>query len=89
MQETEIEKDFNVDLLNITGYKCECENNLGKRRVGFYLKNSIKYERKIDLEGVNFHLKIIDIDIRNGNKIRIFNIYKILILWVKLLKIYL
>ena len=53
MQETELEKDFNCDLMNIPGYKFEYETNDYKRRVGFYIRNSIKYERCCGLEGAN------------------------------------
>ena len=37
MQETEIEKDFDCELLNIPGYSFECETNVVKRRVGTYM----------------------------------------------------
>ena len=37
MQETEIENDFDCDLLNIPGYKFEYESNDVKRRVGSYI----------------------------------------------------
>ena len=55
MQETEIEKDFNCELLNIPGYSFECETNDVKRRVGTYIKNTIKYKRCYELEGENMH----------------------------------
>ena len=56
VQETEIEKDFNCDLLSIKGFKYEYEENLFKKREGFYVKNCIKYERKRELEGTDSHL---------------------------------
>ena len=61
MQEIEIENDFDCELLNIPGYRFECE-----RRFGSYIKNSIKYDRYNVLEGENNHLSIIDIE--NGLK---------------------
>ena len=61
MQETEIEADFDCELLNIPGYRFEYETNDIKRRVGSYIKDSIKYERCMGLEGVNNHLLIIDV----------------------------
>ena len=72
----EIESDFDCELLNIPGYRFECEINNVKRRVGSYIKNSIKYDRGYLLEGENNHLLIIDID--NGLKKakRIINIYR-------------
>ena len=45
MQETEVEPDFYMDLLNIPGYGFESVNNRFKKRVGVYINNSIKYER--------------------------------------------
>ena len=76
MQETEIEKDFDCELLNIPGYCFEFEANDTKRRVGAYISNSIKYKRCLDLEGTNNHLLIIDVE--NGAKIkkRLINIYR-------------
>ena len=62
VQETEIEKDFNCDLLSIKGFKYEYEENSFKKRVGFYIKNCIKYERKRELEVTYSHLIVIDVD---------------------------
>ena len=41
----EIELDSDVDLINlqITGYQFEIETNDTKRRVGTYIKNTVKY----------------------------------------------
>ena len=66
MQEIEIESDFNCELLSIPGYIFEYESNNVKRRVGCYVKNHLKYKRRLDLEGENSHLIIIDIE--NGLK---------------------
>ena len=76
MQEIEIEKDFDFELLNIPGYSFECETNDVKKRVGTYVKNTIKYTRHFELEGENNHLLIIDVE--NGMKIkkRFINIYR-------------
>ena len=76
VQETEIEKDFNCDLLSIKGYKYEYEENLFKKRVGFYIKNCIKYERKRELEGTDSHLIVIDVDNAKHDKKRIINLYR-------------
>ena len=76
VQETEIEKDFDCYLLNIPGYKFEMEVNDTKSRVGTFIKNSIKYERCTELEGVNKHLVIIDITNGKKPKKRIINIYR-------------
>ena len=66
LQETEIESDFDCELLSIPGYRFEYESNNVKRRVGTYIKSTIKYERCTSLEGINNHLVIIDI--LNGRK---------------------
>ena len=71
MQEIEIENDFDCDLLNIPGYRFECE-----RRVWSYIKNSIKYDRCNVLEGENNHLLIIDIENGLKKKKRIIYIYR-------------
>ena len=41
VQETEIEADFNCDLLTIPGYTFEYENNDIKCRVGMHISNSL------------------------------------------------
>ena len=53
MQETEIESDFDFELLNIPGYSFEFEVNNVKSWVGSDIKNTIKYERCFGLEGEN------------------------------------
>ena len=75
MQETEIESDFDCDLLRIPGYVLEMEKNTHKKRVGVYVKNNLNYIRLTSLEGQNNHLVIIELnegDIKSG----IINIYR-------------
>ena len=76
MQEIEIERDFNCELMNIPGYIFESEKNDYKKRVGMYIKNSIKYVRCMDLEDENAHLMVIDVENRKKNKKRVINIYR-------------
>ena len=76
MQETELEPDFDNNLLNIPGYNFESENNMFKKRVGVYINSSIKYERCTVLEGLNSHTIIIDLISKNKNKKRMINIYR-------------
>ena len=40
LQETEVEKTFDSNLLAINGYRLEHENNSEKARTGFYIRNS-------------------------------------------------
>ena len=75
MQKTELEVDFNWELLNIPGYVLEVENSLEKRRVGTYIKSNIKFVRRQDLEGVGNHLFILDITSNKKMK-RVINIYR-------------
>ena len=44
MQETELENDFDCNLVRIPGFVFEIEN-LDKKRVGCYIRNGIKYMR--------------------------------------------
>ena len=62
MQEIELEEDFDCELVNIPGFNFECEMNNNKRRVGIYVKDSIKYTRCLNLEGQNSHLIIVDLE---------------------------
>ena len=75
MQEIELESSFDCNLLNIPGYTLEIENNSTKKRVGFYIKNAIRFERCDRLENPDSHLLIIDIKIDNIKK-RLINIYR-------------
>ena len=58
MQETEIESEFNYELLKIPGYNLELGKNSIKARIGTYIKDSIKYERRDELEGMNSHMYV-------------------------------
>ena len=57
MQETELESDFDCELLNIPGYKFKHETNDFKKIGGMYIKNTIKYERCPAFEGQNSQVK--------------------------------
>ena len=56
------------------GFNFENENNQFKSRCGIYVSNKISYLRRTDLEVVNMHLMIIDVN--DTNKTRIINIYR-------------
>ena len=62
LQEVEVEHGFDVKLLSIRGYDFLMEKNSVKSRNGIYVSNSIHSTRKTDLEGINSHLVIIDIE---------------------------
>ena len=76
MQEIELEGDFNCGLMSIPGYMFEAEKNNFKKRVGIYIRNSIKYVRNTNLEGENAHLIVLDIENGKKKKKRVINIYR-------------
>jgi hypothetical protein len=61
VQETELQKDLKEQLLTFPDFSLEVEQNDVKRRVGIYIKSSVKYRRRDDLEGQSNHLVVIDI----------------------------
>ena len=74
LQETEIEINIDHNLLSFPGFNYESETNTVRSRVGCYVKSSISYVRRRDLEGFNSHLIILDvIGIRTA---RIITIYR-------------
>ena len=74
LQETEIIPDFPIKLLTFRGYNYESESNSTKSRCGMYVANNISYVRRNDLEIINSHVIIIDIN--DKNKTRIINVYR-------------
>ena len=58
LQETELEINLDHNLLDFPGVNYESENNQICSRVGTYIKTSINYIRRRDLEGLNSHLVI-------------------------------
>ncbi len=61
LQETELGPDIDLNNLNIKGYVLEVETNEKKKRVATYIKTSVQYKRRNDLEKPNLHLIILDI----------------------------
>ena len=51
------------------------ENNVEKSRVGIFIRNEIKCKRRVDLEGQNNGIIIIDVDLKK--KYRILNLYRV------------
>ena len=74
LQETELSPELQLENLQIKGYSIEVENNNKKRRVAIYVKNSISYKRRIDLEKENMHIVILDVEI--SPPVRIITIYR-------------
>ena len=74
MQETETESNLDHNLLSLPGFDFESETNNVKARVAVYIKSSLSYIRKRDLEGCGLH--IIIIDLKCDNNLRLINIYR-------------
>ena len=74
LQETEIERTFDKNLLRIPGFNLELENNSSLSWVGCYISNELNYKRNLVLEGVDSNLIIIDIE--GTNPARIINLYR-------------
>ena len=74
LQETELSSDILETNLSIKGFAIEVEQNDEKRRVAIYVKNTILYKRRVDLEQKNLHLMILDIE--TMPPIRLINIYR-------------
>ena len=74
VQETELESNYPTNILSFAGYHFEPKNNTEKIRSGTYIKDTISYTRRTDLEEENNHLVIIDMNDRKPT--RIVNIYR-------------
>ena len=74
MQETELNKNFDHNLLSFPGFTIETEKNTASSRVGIFISNEIDYVRKIELEGEDSNLIIIDL--MGSSQCWIINIYR-------------
>ena len=74
LQETELTPEIETKNLQIKGYSLEVENNAKKRRVAIYIKKTITYKRRTDLEKINLHLIILDVETRSS--VRIITLYR-------------
>ena len=74
VQETEIDPEFPIDSLTISGYAYESEANEYKSRVGIYISNKISYTRRTEDEGTNSHVIIINLN--DQVRTKIINIYR-------------
>ena len=62
IQECEIRKDYNKDILSFKNYNIEVENNSTKSRCCTYIKDNIEYKRREDLEGIDNNIVILELD---------------------------
>ena len=74
LQETEIPVDYTINLLTFKGYVYENEINNVKSRCGMYISNNLSHVRRTDLEILNMHIIIVDIN--DSRKTRVINIYR-------------
>jgi hypothetical protein len=73
LQETEIPKDYDLSLLNIEDYNLEIEKS-ETRRTCAYVKRTLNYKRRLDLEEQETHL--ICLDVLKPEKIRAIGLYR-------------
>jgi endonuclease/exonuclease/phosphatase family metal-dependent hydrolase len=74
LQETDLDHNLDHNQLSFSGYNYESESNSFRSRVGIYTKTNINYVRRTDLEGLDSHLVIIDI--QGKSILRLINIYR-------------
>ena len=74
MQETEVPISFDEELIQIPGYELELEVNATKQRVGMYINSKLSFRRRLELEGNDSGVVIIDLF--DERKTRIINIYR-------------
>jgi exonuclease III len=75
LQETEIQKNMNHNLISFRGFNLKNETSTARQGVGCYANPNAKYVRQIDQEGVG--LQLIILDVKTTTQIRI------IILWVQ------
>jgi endonuclease/exonuclease/phosphatase family metal-dependent hydrolase len=74
VQETELDPDINPDIISSSEFVFEVEKSTVKKRVGIFINKRLSYERRLDLEEVNRHIIIIDLNL--GSKYRVISIYR-------------
>ena len=74
LQEVEITKDYNSNLLTSKNYKIEVEDNEIKARCAIIIKDNLEYTRRSDLEDIN--MGIVIVDLLGCNQYRLVNIYR-------------
>ena len=75
MQKVDLKNDYDHEMLSFRGYNLLIENNTIKARCGIYVKNNLKFARKVELEGNGGGIIIIDLDLMKNY--RIINVYRV------------
>ena len=73
-QEVDIEASYKQNLLSCKGYTL-VENNNWKSRSGILVRNRIKFHRRIELEGANSGLVLLDLN--HECQYKIINVYRV------------
>ena len=74
MQETESNKNLDHNLLSFPGFTIETEKNTMNSKVGIFISSKINSVRKLELEGEDSNLVIINL--MGKSKCRIINVYR-------------
>ena len=74
LQECEVPSNIDEKTLTFAGFKIELEDNDQKKRTGIYIRNTISYQRRRELEEPNCNIVIIDVS--DVNEYRIINVYR-------------
>ena len=72
----EIAADFDEELIRIPGFVLELEVNTVKKRTEMYINSELSFRRRIELEGKDSNVMIIDL--LDERKTRIINVYRTL-----------
>ena len=70
----EIAADFDEELIRIPGFVLELEVNTVKKRTEMYFNSELSFRRRIELEGKDSNVMIIDL--LDERKTRIINVYR-------------
>ena len=74
LQERELGPHIDLNNFNIKGYALEVETNENKKRVATYIKTSIQNKRRNNLEKLNLHLIILNI--QANPQVRVIMLYR-------------
>jgi hypothetical protein len=74
LQETELNKELDHNLLSFPGFVYETEKASNKSRVGIYVNTCIKFVRRFDLEIIDCHVMILDV--LSKPNLSIINLYR-------------
>ena len=75
LQEVEIESGYDPVSLNLKDDQFELEVNSVKLRTEIYIKKSIAYRRRYQLEGADSHIAVIDLK-DSGTINHVINVYR-------------